>query len=97
MWYCSLAGEALHKSHSGSPLVKPDRKHRSNNNMPSTNDGDTRQNVSLGGPIKRAIDLIAEHEDRSRAVVIGRAIRSYVDTNPELLNQLPSLQLTLDQ
>ncbi len=65
--------------------------------MPSTNDGDTRQNVSLGGPIKRAIDLIATHEDRSRAVVIGRAIRAYVDARPQLLSELPSLQLTLDQ
>tara|TARA_R110000824_G_scaffold265193_6_gene454096 strand:- start:360 stop:578 length:219 start_codon:yes stop_codon:yes gene_type:complete len=59
--------------------------------------GDSRQNVSVGVSVKHAIDLIAEHEDRARSVVISRAIKQYVASRPDLIKEVPAIDLALNK
>lgn len=55
------------------------------------------QNISLPERIKKVVDLIAAHEERTRGAVIERALRCYVLQNPTLVPVCVENGLTLEQ
>jgi len=55
-----------------------------------------RANINLPGDLKHVVDLIAEKEQRTRSVVVERALRAYVKANKRMHGDNAFIEETLN-